>query len=540
MLNTRIWLRGSASLAAVLGTAAFALPAGAQVAEPAPPTAVTTTQQAPASRFDVRAIQVKGNRFLPADAVEEIVYPFMGPDRTPDDIEQARAALQKAFEQRGFATVSVFIPEQSVDSGIIRLEVQSQTIGNVEIAGARRTSREWVMARAPSLQPGGTPNFTQLQNDIVALNQSADRKVTPEVRAGTAPGTVDVVLNVEDRTPFQSSAELNNFSSGATTELRASGTLRYDDLWGRGDSISISAQLAPQRPKDGTVLSANYLTRVGDVQLLGYFVHSDSDIAVIGGTSVIGKGDIGGVRVILPLGQGENFHHSLTIGADYKNFQEDVTLGADRDSAPIEYMPFSLAWRGDWTGNRVKSDASITGVFGFRGLFDGPEAFVYKRFGASPSFFVLKADASATIDGWRDFQFYLRGTGQWSADPLISNEGFSLGGMESVRGYFESEALGDIGFAFQSELRSPPLAPLAGSFLDELRVHAFLDWGKAAIRLPLASQEGSWRFASLGAGTRIRLFKYFNGAADVGVPLLDGPDSASGEVFVRFRIWGEF
>src|SRR3546814_9021276 len=77
------------------------------------------------------------------------------------------------------------------------------------------------------------------------------------------------------------------------------------DLWGRGDSVSVSVQSAPRRPKDGTVVSGNYLTRVGKVQLLAYGVYSDSDIAVVGGTSVIGKGKLFGTRAIVPLSQSE-------------------------------------------------------------------------------------------------------------------------------------------------------------------------------------------------------------------------------------------
>jgi hemolysin activation/secretion protein len=547
-INGQRWDRWSAGvLTLALVAVGCAAPAVAQAqqdtsqASPgeAPPAPAPTPAPVP-THFEVRAIQVKGNTILPPEAVEEIVYPFMGPGRTPEDIEQARAALQKAFEQRGYATVSVFIPEQSVDSGVIRLEVQPQTIGTVQVAGGSRTSRDWVMSRAPSLQPGVTPNFTDVQRDIVGLNSSADRKVTPEVKAGVAPGTVDVVLNVEDRTPWHASAEVNNFSSAATSDLRVSGTVRYDDLWGRGDSISISAQTAPERPDDGTVISANYLTRLGKVQFLGYFVHSDSDIAVIGGTSVVGKGDIGGLRFIVPLGQSEGFYHSLTAGLDYKNFKEDVALGADSDSAPIEYAPVTVSWRGDWTTERLKSNLSLTGVFGFRGLFDGIEAFDYKRFGAKPNFFSLKADAGFTADTWRDFQVYMRATGQWSPDPLISNEGFSLGGMDTVRGYYESEALGDWGFAVQTELRSPPLAPLNGSLLNELRLHAFIDSGMAGIHRPLLGQTDEWRFVSVGGGARIKLFTVLNGAVDVGVPLRNGPDSQSGEVFARFRIWGEF
>src|SRR3546814_16762863 len=95
------------------------------------------------------------------------------------------------------------------------------------------------------------------------MNQRSNRRVTPELRAGTAPCTLDVLLKVEETSAFHASAEVNNFSSAATTDLRVSGTLRYDNMWGRGDSLSISAQTAPQRHDDGTVLSGNYMMRIG-------------------------------------------------------------------------------------------------------------------------------------------------------------------------------------------------------------------------------------------------------------------------------------
>lgn len=525
-----------ASTVAVM--AGLALPAFAHAQDAAP--APVAVPAAAVTRFDVRAIQVVGNTILPPEQVEEVIYPFMGPDKTPDDIEQVRAALQKAFEDKGYVTVSVYIPEQSVDSGVIKLQVQPQTIGTVTIAGGKRTSQDWVQARAPSLTPGATPNFTELQRDVVALNQSADRKVTPEVKAGVAPGTVDIVLNVEDSLPLHGSAEINNYSSAATSDLRVAATLRYDDLWGRGDSISVSAQTAPRNTDDGTVFSANYLTRLGRVQLLGYYVHSDSDIAVVGGTSVVGKGDLGGIRFILPLSQSEGFYQSLTAGVDYKNFKEDVRLGADSDSAPIKYLPVTIGWRGDWTGDKTRSNLALSTVFGIRGLGDGLERFDDKRFGAKPNFFTVKGEAGSMADLWRSLQLSIRLAGQWSPDPLISNEGFSLGGIDTVRGYFESETLADWGFATQTELRSLDFAAALGKPFNELRVLGFVDSGLGGLHRPLIGQDDDFRLISVGVGGRIKIFDYFYGSADVGVPLLTGPDTDRGDVFARFRIWGEF
>ncbi|MBN9505347.1 MAG: ShlB/FhaC/HecB family hemolysin secretion/activation protein [Altererythrobacter sp.] len=495
---------------------------------------------APAARFDIRAFQVRGNTVLSPQVVERAVYPHMGPGRTEADVEAARAALQQAFEDAGYVAVSVFLPEQSVDGGILQLEVQQQTIGQVLVEGS--SNPDAVRAAAPSLTPGTTPNLPAFQRDVIALNQTASRRVNPEMRAGVAPGTLDVVLTVEERSPIHASAELNNFSSAATSDLRAAVTLRHDNLWGLGHSLSLSAQTAPRRSDDGTVFSGNYLLPLRQgTQLLGYYVHSDSDIAVVGGTSVIGQGDIAGLRLIQSLGSREGFYHALTLGFDYKSFGEDLILGADTDSAPITYVPATLSWRGDWTGASARSDLSLSATLGIRGLGDGPEAFRYKRLYSRDGFFVLKLDAGRVQDFGPGLQLSSRFTGQWSPDPLISNEGFSLGGMSTVRGYYESEAIGDHGFALQTELRTPDLAArLGGGLLNELRLHAFLDSGWAGLQRALPGQDDSFSLVSTGLGARLKLFDFFTGALDVGVPLISGPDSQSGDIFVRFRLQGEF
>lgn len=549
MLKNRKLLRVSVCWAAVLAGASVASPALAQSADSASPARADGASQVqsdapqapatPSAVFDIRAFAVRGNTVLPADAVERAIYPFTGPGKTSADVELARAALQTAFEKAGYIAVSVFIPEQSVEGGVLNLEVQTQTIGQVLVEGTTRPDA--IRAQAPSLTPGQTPNLPEFQRDVVALNQNPSRRVTPELRAGVAPGTLDVVLTVDESSPFHASAEFNNFRSAATTKYRASGTVRYDNMWGRGDSLSISAQTAPERADDGTVLSGNYLMRLGQgTQLMAYGVHSDSDIAVVGGTSVIGKGNIVGGRFIQSLGSREGFYHALTLGIDWKDFSEDVLLGADRASAPIEYFPITASWRGDWNAEGRQSDITLSTVFGIRGLGDGWERFDAKRYMARPSFFTVKLDASHTEDVMLGLQLNTRFTGQWSPDPLISNEGFSLGGMSSVRGYFESEALGDYGLAIQTEIRSPDFGPLIGGPLDELRLHLFWDSGFTAIHHPLVGQEDDFGLSSVGVGGRVRLLKYINGAVDFGVPLISGPDSTSGQIFARFRIWGEF
>lgn len=518
---------------------------------PASPGGATTAEGVPGEAgpalskpavFNIMEYQVDGNTLLPVIDVEEAVYPFLGFGKTPADIEAARAALENAYQKRGFATVTAEIPPQDAASEVVKLRVVERPVGRLRVRGSRYFSLDAIKQAAPSLAEGTVPNFDEVEEDIVDLNLIPDRRVTPVLKAGIAPGTVDVDLQVEDGFPLHGSFELNNRKSQNTEPLRAVASLRYDNLWQRGDSISMSYQVAPQRTADTEVFTGSYLARVPDsrLSLLLYGLKSDSDVAAVGGTSVVGQGEIIGGRALLPVTIQPGFVQSLSGGVDYKHFEEDVVLGSDTSSGPVTYYPFSFGWTGNWSAETSRTEAGATVVFTLTDLGSSSTQFNNKRDGADPSFILLQADASRTQDLPEDFQAFARLQGQAAGQPLISNEQFSLGGLDSVRGYLESEALGDYGMSLQSEIRSPSLGAMIAPWIGELRLRGFADFGAAGVQKPGPEQDGSFLLSSAGVGATIRVLDHVGGSLDVAVPLKDGPETQEGHVRTLFRAWGEF
>lgn len=527
----------------------FALdPSAAFAADPpAPaPAAAASTPAAPTPRFDILAFQVLGSTRLKTIDIERAIYPFEGPQRTEADVESARAALQNLYDKAGYPTVSVVIPPQRTSSsgGLITLQVDEQRIGRLRVTGAKWYSPDDVARAAPSLKEGEVPNFKDVQKDIVALNQSADRRVTPEIKAGTAPGTIDVDLKVEDKLPLHGSLELNNRSSPNTSDLRLAGTLHYDDLWQLGHSLTLTAQTAPERTSDARVFSGSYLAKFGasPYSLLGYAVRSDSNVAAISDFNVIGNGVMYGLRLIRTLTPKEGFFHSLSFGIDDKDFKEDTLFGADRSSAPIHYFPLVAAYNASWAHGENSTEFGVTATANLRGLGDGDAMFDNKRFLARSNFFHLRLDASRTMTFWGGYQLYAHAQTQFSNEPLISNEEFSIGGLDTVRGYLESTAVGDTGAAVQTELRSKPL--LTGRYgIDNLRLYAFFDAGYARIHDPLPEQLASDTLSSTGIGAVLRAFGHFNTSLNLAVPLSHpgSPDERKrNNLDLMFRTWGDF
>src|SRR3546814_15187507 len=76
---------------------------------------------------------------------------------------------------------------------------------------------------------------SRFSSELMALNsRSAERQVTPELKAGATPGTVDVALNVEEKPPLHGGLEVSNRNSRDTKQNRLPANLRHDELGGLG------------------------------------------------------------------------------------------------------------------------------------------------------------------------------------------------------------------------------------------------------------------------------------------------------------------
>jgi hemolysin activation/secretion protein len=507
-------------------------------------------------RFDIDEYRVEGADLMPQIDVEEAVYPFLGPGRTADDVEKARAELEKAYASKGYQTVIVSIPQQNVQSGVVVLKVTEVKVGRLRVKNSRYFDLDNIKNKAPSVAEGKVPNFKAVTNDIVALNQLPDRKVTPSLRAGAKPGTVDVDLNVEDKLPLHGSLEYNNRQSPNTTPTRINAAVRYDNLWQRGDSINFSYQVAPQRPDDVEVFSGSYLARtnIDWLNILVYALNSNSNVATVGGLNVVGPGQIFGTRAVMTLPSRDKFFHTVSAGIDYKNFGQRISLSeTDAFSTPVKYFPVSVNYSASWQHEGATTQFNGGLVYGLRGLGSDPFEFDAKRYGAAENFLYVRGDATHTRELGNGFQLYGKLQGQVADQPLVSSEEYSVGGLDTVRGYLESETIGDNAVVGTIELRTPNIGewiasaskgesgkPQGPTVVNDLRFFAFGDAGRAQTLRPLPGQESVFELASYGVGTRVKLYEYINGMVVFAIPTITQAFTFANEKRVVFRVWGEF
>ena len=508
----------------------------------------------PEPRFNIDAYDVDGNTLLDNTAVESAVYPYMGPDRVRDDVAAARDALEKAYRAQGFATVVVEVPKQDARSGVVRLHVVEIPVGRLRVVGSKYSLPSRIKEQMPSLAEGRVPNFTQAQAELAEANRLPDRQVTPVERKGKVPGTVDVDLKVKDSLPLSASASVNNDHAQNTSQLRTIATVSYGDLWQLGHTISGTAILAPLNIADTEVISGSYTAPIWgtpwSILLSGYT--SNSDVSALSGTGVLGKGFTVSLAGLLQLPQFGDFTQTATFGIDFKHSLQSIVLGNSASNVSIDYAPLNASYTLFEAGETATMNATAQLTLGLRGLGSNVAEFLTNRAFARANFAKLNLDFLYLRNLPWGMRMSAHLTGQIADQPLLANEEFSAGGLNSLRGYLQSEALGDEGFSADVELYSPSVAPffidhagrdikdLMTGVLDDWRFFIFSDSAAAWVLDSLPEQRSVFPLMSFGVGSRMDFLSHFTGNVVMGMPMRNGTVTKAWHPSIQFSATTEF
>ncbi len=509
-------------------------------AAPAAPSAVVEQEQT----FTIRRIEITGSALFSDEELQKQLKPFIGRGKTAADVEGARDALERFFHDQGYPTVMVNIPEQAVLSKVIHLDIIENRVGTVTVTGNKWFSTEKILSELPSIAPGQVIKLQQLQLEANRINRNPDFKVIPDMQPGKAPESVDMTLKVTEQMPLHGSLELNNRSSYDTTALRLNTALRYDNLWQRDHSFSLQYQMSPQQFGEVKVASGSYTLPAfwdRDDKVVLYGVWSNTDTASAAGFNNLGNGTIFGSRVIIPLQGVGDYSHTAVLGVDYKNFEETVGLiGAEGVKTPISYFPFSVAYSSSLRDDGGSTSFNAGLNMSFRGAVSDARQFEDKRYKARGNYITMTAGVERSQKLPGDFTLLAKMDGQLADQPLISNEQYSSGGVESVRGYHESEASGDNALHGVLELAAPDLLKKVGKDRFSLTPYIFYDAAELWVKEPLPAQQSLAGLSGAGFGMRGTLFGALDYQSDYGFALRDTNRTKAGDSYLHFKVKWQF
>jgi len=508
-----------------------------QAQQPQPQTPVAPTQAPAPVKFEIQRYVVEGNTLLSLGEIDRTVKPFTGKGRDFGDIQRALEALQNAYASRGYNAVKVSVPEQDIRAGQVRLLVVEARVRRVKVEGNRFFNESNVKAGLPSLKEGTSPNTKKLGKDAQLVNENPSKQVSVALSAADDPGQVDATVRVTDEKPSRVSVYVDNTGTPNTGNFRLGVGFQHANVFNRDQVLNVQAITSPGHFSDVKIFGAGYRIPVyswgGVVDLLAGYSNVNSG-TVQGLFNVSGSGDVFGARYTQLLGRMGSYDHRVSLGLDYRAYHNDVTF-ADT-GAPlvpdITVHPVSLAYLGRFS--RVGQDLSFNVSYA-RNIPGGSKGeqtdFDAQRPGAQADYNIVREGVAFTQLLPSDFILRAVANAQQSHDLLIPGEQFGMGGVDSVRGYYEREVANDVGWRASLEAYSPDFGSWFGSSW-RARALVFTDAARGHDNAPERGPEN--KLGSFGLGVRANQGKLLAFRLDVARVTQDAGTRQSGDMRAHF------
>ena len=463
----------------------------------------------PAPRFDIQRFVVEGNTLLPARDVERIVAPFTGKSRDFGDVQRALEALEAAYVARGYSAVRVSIPEQDLVAGEVRLRVVEARLRNLRVEGNQFFNDENVRASLPRLKPGEPPNTKLIGENVQLVNENPVKQTRVVFEAADEPGKVDAVARVTDDKPARVNMFLDNTGTSQTGFYRAGIGYQNANLWNRDGVLTMQFITSPDQVDNVRVWGFGYhvplYARNSSVDV--FAGHSSVNAGTIQNLfSVAGAGTILGARWNLVLPHFGALEHKVIFGYDYRSFANNVLLlGTNGTLVPdLNIQPFSVGYNGRLS--QVGRDIAFYGTLSWNvpaGSDGDQNAFNATRLGASSHYVIWRFGGSYSQVLGKDYLLRASLIGQYSRNLLVPGEQFGMGGVDSVRGFFEREVVNDIGHRASIELYGRDFGEKFGADW-RARPVAFVDWARGSDNSPARNPANIDNgLSSIGIGARL-------------------------------------
>ena len=192
---------------------------------------------------------------LPEDVLEEIFSPDYGRTLNLNDLQTRMKELQGWYAEQGYSLARISGPERVSPEGVVTLKLTQGRVADVEVRFLNKEgdatdengdpiggkTKEWVITREISVQPGDTFNRNRLEKDIKRLYGTqlfSDVKVTlkpvPE-----EPGDVVIVLGIVEQSTGQLSGGLGySQSQGVFGQVQLQDSNFFGRAWNVGLNVT--------------------------------------------------------------------------------------------------------------------------------------------------------------------------------------------------------------------------------------------------------------------------------------------------------------
>lgn len=451
------------------------------------------------AKIRVERLRLEGNEILSAEELERAAAPWLGRDLSYAEISALRDALTLAYVDRGYVSSGAIVPAQSVEDGVLRVQIVEGTIAEIETTVDGRLREAFVIQGL--FHEGQGVNLPRLEDRLRVIEQDIRvESVAARILPGEAQGESRLRLDVKEARPYWAALDFGNTTSPTIGSVGAGLRAGHRNVLGFSDALtvgyrateglqSVSVEYDVPVSTFGTRLAFRYSQGWSEVTEDGFALDIESETRTIA------------FAVSQPVYRTARQSAGIFLNAEHRTAKSflfgtgsaALAEGSDDGRTTVAVLRAGAEW--SWRNPKHALALRGTASFGLDALGATTNS------GSTPDGeFVsglFQAQWAARFSPW-DLQLISRIDGQVADSRLLGLERFAIGGLYSVRGYRENQIVRDEGLAASVELRIPVWRDI-GRGVD-VSLAPFIDLGTTAQD---GADVGRSTIGSAGLGLRV-------------------------------------
>jgi hemolysin activation/secretion protein len=471
--------------------------------------------------FVLTAVTIRGSTVFTPEDFAPLYQSYLIRSVSVSELVAIAEAITEKYRTAGYFLSRAIIPAQSVESGLLLVDIAEAYIAEVRIEGADlpviRERAEAIVGRRP-LRLAELDGALSLIGDINGLTVTATR-IEPD------PADMSVhrlVLSV-DFDSVQASLYVDNRGAEAVGRLQAYARATFNSAFSDGDQFALGFFTTPRTFAALIYGEAAYAAPINPlgttVTVSGGLTSSDAGANLFGLQT---QGNIARLSFLVshPFLRSRRFSLWGNLGFDARNLRGEQ-LGVTTYDERLRIANASLTLRHSEGTSTSTLYAELSA-----GLAGAEPDELLSRTDARTDFVKAELQLSHYENIGETFGLYAAASAQLSGHPLPASEEFSVGGAQFGRAYDYWAISGDDGVSGQIELRhgKDPGLP----YLRFYQLYGFYDVGWVWNRNS-PSQVRDWSLASAGLGIRLTLPRSVYLTYESAWPLSETPYAPLGD-----------
>ena len=456
--------------------------------------------------FSLTKVDTDISEILTEQEINRITESYIGKTVSLQDLYDMTAAINKLYEEKGYAVCRAYLPPQRIHGGVVQIRLLEGKTGNVTVSGLRYTRKGYVTNRV-KLEQGKVANTDALNDRLQRFNATNDVQLRILVHAGEQPGTTDYeIAALEPQHNQAVSLYVDNSGYESSGRWREGIFYAIRSLTGQRDALRMNYL----RSEGTNMFGASYSLPVNNMGTMLDFDYGTNTTELIKGNlaekmGVKGHSYVAGLTLRHPLRVDEKRRDEVGIQFLHQKSQTDfgtktnnyIKLVKDTRNSYVPYISFTHYGKSSVLYH--KHAIAFTGLSNLAGT--GDNYAIYRL----DAIYQKRLNGGQMLSG--------RINAQLASDNKVmsSSDLFYIGGNGSVRGYEESFLSGTRGINASLSWMVP---------LDKKRLFnmfTFLDYGRV-YGGPTTQAAVDHTLISTGLGLTASYKNFYSGLT-LGIPL---------------------